>query len=48
MAEAQNICDLRVKQGMDDREYLQFRMNTENNLISVTFGKTTLASARYS
>ena len=48
MAETENICDLRIKQGMDDRENLEFKMNTENNLMVVTLGKTTLASARYS
>ena len=36
MAETENICDLRIKQGMDDRENLEFKMNTENNLMVVT------------
>lgn len=54
MAEAEDVCDLRIKQGVDDWEHLEEkRIRIEKSFqyskhFQVTLGKTTLASARYS
>ena len=55
MAEAEDVCDLRIKQGVDDWEHLEEKkIRIEKSFqyckkhFQVTLGKTTLASARYS
>ena len=54
MAEAEDVCDLRIKQGVDDWEHLEEKRIRIKKLFQyykhfqVTLGKTTLASARYS
>ena len=54
MAEAEDVCDPRIKQGVDDWEHLEEkRIGIEKSFqyskhFQVTLGKTTLASARYS